>query len=108
MTTDRKLGKGESLEVRARPVILTTAGLLILLTVVAFGFTLLFGNRVGERYAVRHEFPAPAVVPNERSQRLALEARQRKLLEGQDGRMPIGQAMQAIVAKGPHAFDPVK
>jgi hypothetical protein len=108
MTVERKLGPGENLQVRTRAVVLVTASLLVLLTVIAFGFMLIFANRIGVGYAVRHEFPAPAIIPNERSERLAMEARQRRVLAGQDGRMPIEQAMQAVVARGPHAFDPVK
>ena len=108
MTNGRKLGKGESLEVRTRPVVLIAASLLVLLTIIAFGFMLLFSNRVGVHYAVEHKFPGPGVIPNERAERLALEARQRKTLQGANGRMPIEQAMQAIVARGPHAFDPVQ
>lgn len=108
MTVDRKLGPGENLQVRTRAVIVVTGSLLALLTLIAFGFMLIFANRVGVSYAVRHDFPAPAVIPNERSERLAMEAGQRRVLAGQDGRMPIEQAMQAIAARGPHAFDPVK
>jgi hypothetical protein len=108
MTTDRKLGKGESLQVKSRAVVLVMGGLLILIMAVALGFGLLFGNRIDVGYAMRHPFPAPAVIPNERAERLAMEARQRHILEGADGRIPIEQAMQSIVARGAHAFDPVQ
>jgi len=105
---ERQIGKGESLQVRSRGVVLVTGVLLVLLMVVAFGFTLLFNNRIGVHYSVRHKFPSPAVIPDERAQRLELEARQRRALQGADGRMPIEQAMQAVVARHAHAFDPVK
>jgi len=108
MTNDHKLDKGESLAVRARPVVLIAGSLLVLLTILAFGFMVLFSNRIGVRYAVEHKFPGPGVVPDEKAERLALEARQRKALQGAGGRMPIEQAMQAIVTRGPHAFDPVQ
>jgi hypothetical protein len=107
MPADRKLGKGESLQVRAPVVALTMGGILILLATVAFGLTLFFHDRIGSRFVLRHAFPAPAVIPDERAQRLALEARQRHILEGAGRPMPINQAMKEIAARGPHAFDPV-
>lgn len=106
--SDPGIGKGESLQVGTRGVVLVIGVILVLLTAIAFGFTLLFNNRIGVHYTVRHELPAPGVVANERAQRLALEARQRRTLQGAGGRMPIDQAMQAIVARGPRAFEPVK
>lgn len=97
----------ESLEVNSRRVVLAMAGLLVLLIATAFGFTLIFKDRIGVRFVPHRAFPAPAVVSNERSQRVALEARQRRLLAGAQSRLPIETAMQRIVARGPHAFDPV-
>ena len=108
MAPDRNIGKGESLQVRVPAVVGTMMGLLVLVAAVAFGFTLIFSNRIGVRFVPHSAFPAPAVIAQEHSQRLAIEARQRRALEGSGGRMPISEAMQRIAARGDHAFDPVK
>jgi hypothetical protein len=105
MGTD--LGRGESPNVGARRIIFIMVGILIVLVAVAFGFQAIFRDRIGQTYAVRHPFPAPAVIPDERAERLALEARQKRDLAGAHGRMPIGAAMKAIAAKGDRAFDPI-
>lgn len=102
-----ELGRGESPNVRTRRVVFIVAGIMAVLVLVAFGFQALFHDRIGQTYALRHPFPAPAVIPNERAERLALEARQRKDLAGAHGRMPIGKAMTTIAAKGTDAFDPL-
>jgi hypothetical protein len=107
MPAEQKIGKGESLQVRTRTVAIVLVGILLLLAGVGFGLTLFFPDRVGVRHVVARGFPTPAVIPNERAQRLQLEAKQRRALDGADGRMPIGQAMAAIVARGNRAFDPV-
>lgn len=102
------LGRGESPQVNTRRVLIIVAGILAFIIAVAFGFQLIFRARIGQTFTVQHDFPAPGVVPDERQERLALEARQKHDLAGAHGRMPIGQAMKAIAAKGPHAFDPVE
>lgn len=102
------IGKGESLQVRVRAVVGITVGLLALLVVVAFGFTLIFSNRIGVRFVPHSAFPAPAVIAQERSQRLAIEGRQRRALAGAGGRLPIDEAMKRIVTRGGRAFDPVE
>jgi hypothetical protein len=107
MPAEQKIGKGESLQIRTRTVAIVLVGILFLLAGVGFGLTLFFPDRVGVRYVVSRSFPAPAVIPDEHAQRLQLEAGQHRALAGEDGRMPIGQAMAAIVARGSHAFDPV-
>jgi hypothetical protein len=104
---DSDLGLGETPYVRTRRVIAIAAGILALLVLIAFGFQALFPHRIGQTYTVEHGFPAPAVITNERAQRLALEAKQKHDLDGADGRMPIAAAMKAIAAKGAHAFDPI-
>ncbi len=101
------LGPGETPAVRARVVVLATVGILAALVIVAFGFEPIFRDRIGKTYVDRHDFPAPGVIANERAEREALEARQRALLEGAGGRLPIDAAMHAVVDKGEHAFDPV-
>lgn len=101
------LGRGESPQVNTRRVLIIVAGIIAFIVIVAFGFQLIFASRVGQTFTVQHTFPAPGVIPNERQERLALEARQKRDLAGAHGRMPIGQAMKTIAAKGPHAFDPV-
>jgi len=102
------LGRGEAPAVSARAVLLVTAGMLAALVAIAFGLELFFHDRVGMTIVYRRELPTPGVIPDERAQRLALEARQREALNGAGGRMPIEAAMQAIVAKGPHAFDSIE
>lgn len=104
---DADLGRGESPRVRTRVIVLIVVGMIAFLVLISFGFQLLFPSRVGVSYAERKAFPAPAVIPDERAERLALEAKQRRDLNGGHGRMPIGAAMKAIAAKGQHAFDPV-
>ncbi|HWB51492.1 MAG TPA: hypothetical protein VG651_20445 [Stellaceae bacterium] len=104
---DDDLGRGESPAVGTRAVVLTVAGILVALLAVAFGFELIFRDRIGMTFVVQHNLPAPGVVPDERAAREALEARQRALLAGAGGRLPIETAMRAIAAKGEHAFDPL-
>jgi hypothetical protein len=105
---EARLGKGESPQVRTRVIVTIMLGMLVFLVAVAFGLALFFPGRIGVRFVPRHPFPLPAVIPNERAERLSLEARQRRELNGAQGRMPINQAMLDIAARGPHAFDPVK
>lgn len=102
-----EIGTGEAPQVATRKIVLVVAGMLAILTLVAFGFELAFPDRIGTTSVLSHPFPAPAVIPDERSQRLALERRQREKLSGANGRMSIESAMQAIAAKGPGAFDPI-
>jgi acyl-CoA thioesterase len=104
---DADLGRGESPNVNTRRVVAILAGVLIFVAAVSFGLQALFRDRIGQTYTVQHAFPAPAVIPGERQQRLALEAKQRRELRGAHGRMPIDAAMKAIAAKGSRAFDPV-
>jgi hypothetical protein len=104
---DPDLGPGESPAIRTRAVVLTTIGILASLVIVAFGFQPIFHDRIGMTSVDRHNFPVPGVIPNERAAREALEARQRAVLAGAGGRLPIEAAMRAIVEKGEHAFDPV-
>lgn len=101
------LGRGEAPTVATRTIVFIVAGILTTLMLVAFGFQAIFHDRIGQTYAVRHPFPAPAVIPDERAERLALQARQEQDLKGANGRMPIDAAMRAITAKGEHAFDPI-
>lgn len=101
------LGRGEAPTVATRTIVLIVAGILVTLILIAFGFQTIFRDRIGQTYAVRHPFPAPAVIPDERAERLALQARQEQDLKGAHGRMPIDAAMKAIAAKGEHAFDPI-
>jgi hypothetical protein len=104
---DADIGRGESPQVRAVRIAAIVGGILVILAVIAFGFQALFPRRINQTYTVEHGFPAPAVIPNERAQRLALEARQKRDLAGAHGRMPIETAMKAIAARGARAFDPV-
>ena len=99
--------KPERPDVQTRHVLMVMVGFLVLMAAVAFGFTLIFQNRIGMRFVPQHAFPAPSVIADEREVRIADEARQRKILAGGNGRMPIDEAMQAIAARGSAAFDPV-
>ena len=107
MAAEKIIGKGESLQVRARIVAWVTAGILILLCMIAFGMALFFPGRIGMRFVVRHDFPAPQVIPDERAERLSLQARGQRQLQGAGGHMPIQKAMATIAGRGPKAFDPV-
>lgn len=104
---DENLGRRETPEVKTRTVLLLTAGILVFLVVIAFGVGALFPGRIGRAGVTQHQQPLPGVIPNERSVRLSLEAKQRQDLNGGRGRIPVEEAMQAIAAKGPHAFDPI-
>lgn len=102
------LGRGESPQVNTRRVLVIVAGIIAFIVIVGFGFELIFPDRIGETYSVQHSFPSPSVIATERTQRLALESRQKRDLAGAHGRIPIEAAMKAIAAKGPHAFDPIE
>lgn len=107
MARERSIGSGENLQIHARSVAIVLAAILAALAVVGFGLAVFFPERIGVSHVLAQRFPAPAVIADEHLRRLQLEARQRRALNGGDGRMPIDQAMQAIVARGDHAFDPV-
>ncbi len=100
-------GNPESPQIQTRTVVIVMAGFLLLVLAVALGFAPAFRGRIGIRHVRPQDFPTPSVSADERQQRMSLEARQRRQLAGADGRMSITQAMQAIAAKGPAAFDPV-
>jgi hypothetical protein len=105
---DKDLGRGESPAISTRAVVLTTIGILVVLMAIAFGFQPIFRDRIGMTDVQQRPLPAPGVIPDERAQREALEARQRAALAGAGGRLPIEAAMRAIADKGDHAFDPVE
>jgi hypothetical protein len=107
MDADRDLGPGESPLVATGTVVISAVAIFVLLIAIAFGLELLFPDRVGKTFVDRHEFPAPAVIANEKGRRLALEAEQNRALRGTGGRMPIEAAMRTIADRGPRAFDPV-
>jgi hypothetical protein len=102
-----ELGRGEPPVVATRAVLVIVAGILVVLMSIAFGFQAIFRDRIGQTYTVHHPFPAPAVIPDERAERIALDAKQKKDLSGAHGRMPIDAAMKTVAAKGNRAFDPV-
>ena len=104
---DVELGPPESPQVRAWIIAAIVAGILIVLILIAFGFQPIFGNRIAQAKSPAHPFPPPAVISEERAQRLALENKQRRDLAGAHSRMPIEAAMRAIAAKSSHAFDPI-
>src|SRR5262245_54566074 len=97
----------ESPQVRVARVVAYGAGTVAFMALVAFGFMLIFPERIGRAFVERSDFPAPAVIRDETAQRLALEAKARATLEGHSGRMAIAAAMDAVVARGTQAFDPV-
>lgn len=100
--------KPETPQVRAGSVIAAVGGIVAILLFVAIGFAMFFPGRIGKTYAVQTPFPAPQVIPDERRQRLALQAQQRRVLEGKTGRMPIEHAMQVIAAKRQRGYDPIE
>ena len=104
---DDDLGRGESPAVGTRAVIFATIGILAILVAIAFGFELVFRDRIGVTYVEQHPLPGPGVRPDERTEREALEAQQRAALAGAGGRLPIEAAMRAIAGKGEHAFEPI-
>lgn len=104
---DTDLGRGESPQVGTRTVLVIVAGMVVILSLIAFGFQPLFRDRIGESFVARHGFPGPAVIADERGERERLDAEQLRDLHGAHGRMPIDAAMKTIAAKGAHAFDPV-
>jgi hypothetical protein len=98
----------EAPEVRTVRVLAVAGATLLFLIAVAFGFELIFKDRIGQTATTQSSFPLPGVVPNEAAMRLELEAKQRAALGGAGGRIPIDQAMDAIVARGPRAFEPIE
>ncbi|HEY1504958.1 MAG TPA: hypothetical protein VGF92_11705 [Stellaceae bacterium] len=106
-TRERDLGRGEPPAVNARSVVATMAAALMLLVLSAVGLALFFSDRIGMTFVDRQPFPAPGVSASERTTRALLERKEAAALAGADGRMPIDTAMQKIVARGAHAFDPV-
>ena len=98
----------ESPQVRTARIIAVAGGTLLLLVAIAFGFELIFKDRIGRTAIVQTSFPLPGVVPDEAAMRLELEAKQRAALNGQGGRASIDQAMDALVARGAKAFDPLE
>jgi hypothetical protein len=107
MSEARRVTHEESPEVHVRRVLIVVAIIVVSLLAIAFGLALVFPDRIGISGASSRPFPPPGVTPDEVSDRLARDARQRADLAGANERMPIDKAMAAIVAKGPHAFDPV-
>jgi hypothetical protein len=107
MAAEHDIGRGEPPSVKTRAVVLGTAGILAVLVAIAFGLELFFRDRIGMTFVDWHAFPAPGVVADERAQRIAQETTQHKELNGGGGRMPIEAAINVIVARGPHAFDPI-
>jgi hypothetical protein len=104
---DADLGRGESPDVRSGVVAWILAGILGTLTIIAVGFTLFFSAEIGRGHVPGHAVPAPGVTPHEGEERRALEAKQRRVLAGATGHVPIESAMDAIAAKGTEAYDPV-
>jgi hypothetical protein len=79
------------------------------LLMIAFGLEWIVPQRIGNGHPpVRRAFTSPAVIPDEKAERISLEQKQKALLNGAEGRMPIAEAMKAVAAKGSHAFDPVE
>src|ERR1700744_1382109 len=106
-TPERDLGRGEPPSVNARSVIVMTVAAIALLVLSTIGLAFFFSDRIGMTFVDRQPFPAPGVSASERTTRALLERKEAAALAGADGRMPIDTAMQKIVARGAHAFDPV-
>jgi hypothetical protein len=94
-------------QVETRQVAIVMVAILVLLIAIAGGLTLFFGERIHRGLPQASAFPTPAVITDEDAQRRALEAAQRRLLAGGNGRLAIDEAMKRIVARGPQAYDPV-
>jgi hypothetical protein len=103
-----EIDRREQPGVRIRPVVAAMLVILGSLIAIAFGLQLVFRDRIGRMHATQSAFPSPEVMADERAERLALEARQRRELAGGNGRMAITAAMQAIAARGRQAFDPIR
>jgi hypothetical protein len=88
-------------------VAVALAAILAVLALLSIGLVVVFPDRVGITAVHGRSFPGPGVTPTQREERLQLEARQRRLLAGGDGRLPIEAAMDRIAARGERAFDPV-
>lgn len=102
-----KTGVNETSQVRTPSVIAVIAGVLAVLTAIAFGFQLPFRDRIKQTYTVESAFPPPGVLPDEQARRLVLESQQRALLNGVNGHMPIEKAMEVVTGRGSRAFDPL-
>jgi hypothetical protein len=102
------MGRGEPPRVNTRGVLLAMGLFLGGMLVASLGLALFFPERIGATFVVQHPFPTPGVTTQERRARLDLEARQKALLQGAGGRLPIDAAMKAISERGTQAFDPVR
>ena len=100
--------RAESPQVDIRGVLFVAGGVLLLLIVVIGLLTAVFPQLIHSPPPVLRQFPAPSVTVDERAQRINLERAQIERLSGQNGTMPIAQAMAAIAAKGATAYDPVQ
>jgi hypothetical protein len=93
--------------IAVRPVSFIAAGIVAALALAVGLLAFSFHDRIGERQPAIAGFPEPSVRTDERAERLSLEKIQRNRLAGRNGGIPIGEAMQMIVARGAKAYDPV-
>lgn len=101
---DPSRGAYERADLSPRAAGWTIAGLVGVVLVVAAGVGLLFhilGDvRQPPAPQPRLVAPAPALQVSERPDRAAIEARARARLEGRNGGLPIGRAMQQTLTAG--------
>ena len=100
--------RAESPQVDLRSVLFVAGGILLFLIVVLGLLMALFPDLIHSTPPVLRQFPAPSVTVDERTQRINLERAQLERLSGENGTMPIVQAMAAIAAKGAGAYGPVQ
>ena len=101
------VAKVEGPQVATRLVSYIAVGLVAALVAGVGGLALSFPNTMFRRNPALVAFPEPAVRTDERTQRLTLEKAQQDRLAGKNGGVPIERAMDMIMARGSHAYDPI-
>jgi len=104
--SERHIGRRASPQVNTRGIVVAISIAFAGLLATAFGLAPFFSDRVGVTHVDSHPFPAPGVVVREGADRILLEKKQRAALQGAGNRMPIDEAMKAVVERGTRAFDP--
>jgi predicted PurR-regulated permease PerM len=99
--------QSERQNIDVRNVAAIALGILAALILITVSLAFVFPTLIHKPGTIAAQFPAPSVLTNERSQRVALERAQQARLAGTNGGIPIEQAMQKIAERGVHAYDPV-
>jgi hypothetical protein len=101
------VAKAENPQVATRLVSCIAVGLIACLIAAVGVLALSFSQTISRTEPAVAAFPEPALRTDERAQRLAIEKAQADRLAGKNGAVSIERAMDIIVARGSHAYDPI-